>query len=89
MTPGERCRNTNFRLDPTIERIFDKFQDVFAENLDGGNTMQVPMDIILNEEIASKYRGRYSTSVRKPPISMEKAAAELMEELIAGGIIAR
>ena len=43
----------------------------------------------MDEEIASKYRGRYSTSVRKPPICMEKAAAHLMDELIAGVIIAR
>ena len=90
MTPGERCRNTNLqRLDPIIEELFDKFQDVFSENLDGGKTMQVPMDIVLDEKVADKYRGRYSTSVRKPPICLEKAAAKLMDELIQGGIIAK
>ena len=64
MTPGERYRNTNFRLDASIEELFDKFQDVFAENLDGGKTMKVPMDIILDEVIADIYRGKYSTSVK-------------------------
>ena len=46
LTPAERCRNTNLqRLDPVIEELFDKFQDVFSENLDGGKTMQVPMTL--------------------------------------------
>ena len=50
--------------------------------------MKVPMDITLDEEIAKRYSGRYSKSVRKPAICMEKAAEKLMDEFIAGEIIA-
>ena len=55
LTPEQRCRNTKLqRLDPAIEKLFDRYQEVFSENLDGGKTMQIPMDIVLGERIADK-----------------------------------
>ena len=54
MTSEERCRNTSYQLDSRIEETFDKFVDVFAEDLAGGKTMKVPMDITLDEEIAAE-----------------------------------
>ena len=91
MTAEERCRRScsSGNLHPELKLIFDKYKGVFSEDLSNGRRMNVPMDIRLDEDMARKYRGHYSTSVRKPPICMEGAAAKLMDELLAAGIIAR
>lgn len=57
MTPDERCRNTsNSSMDSRIEEIFDKYMDVFAEDLASGKTMKVPMVIKLDENIAKNIK---------------------------------
>ena len=89
MTNKERCRMSSDSHDihPEINKVFDKYEDVFSENLTFGKSMRVPMEIELDEDIARKYRGHYTTHVRRPPICMENAAAKLVNELVEGGII--
>ena len=89
MTDEERCRMSSDSrgVHPEIDKIFDKYGDVFSENLTFGKSMHVPMDIELDEDLARRYKGHYSTYVRKPPICMEKAAAKLVNELVEGGIV--
>ena len=87
MTTKERTRVTRFA--PEIDAVFEKFTDVFAEDLAGGKHLLKALDIKLNKEVASGMRGNYPTNACQPPICMEKQAAILMKELEETGIIAK
>jgi len=87
MTTEDRARNT--RLHPKIEAVFEEFDEVFAEDLRGGRHMEREMDIVLDEDIAKYKRGHYGTDARRPPICMEQAANDLIDELEEVNIIAK
>ena len=87
MMTEDRAKTT--RIHPKIDAIFEEFDEVFVEDLRGGRHMEREMDIVLDEEIAKHKRGRYGTDARRPPICMEKAAADLIDKLEEVKIIAK